>query len=96
MAVNGAQKSKKLQALLADKDFQAKLQKARASRIVEYALVGELKGKAFEALYADFNGSDAFDAFCEKGGEALDNAALYQVLAENFVLKKKGDRKSVV
>lgn len=90
MAVNGAQKSKKLQALLADKDFQAKLQKARASRIVEYALVGELKGKAFEALYADFNGSDVFDAFCEKGGEALDNAALYQVLAENFVLKKKG------
>ena len=90
MAVEGAQKSKKLQALLADKDFQAKLAKARASRLVDYALVGELKGKAFEALYAEFKGSADFDAFCEKGGKELDNAALYQVLAESFVLKKKG------
>ncbi|HBO59597.1 MAG TPA: 4-alpha-glucanotransferase [Alphaproteobacteria bacterium] len=89
-AVEGAQKSKKLQALLADKDFQAKLEKARASRLVDYALVGELKGKAFEALYAEFKGSADFDAFCEKGGKELDNAALYQVLAESFVLKKKG------
>lgn len=89
-AVDGARESVKLQALLTDADFQAKLAKARASRLVDYALVGELKSKAFEALYSEFAGSAAFDAFCEKGGAELENAALYQVLAEYFARKKKG------
>lgn len=84
-----------LQKYMKTKTFKDKLEKARASRLVDYTLVAKLKEKAFEFLFEDFKTSvsperrQSFDAFCREGGHELNAAAVYQVLAEYFVSKKK-------
>lgn len=83
-----------LQKYMQSKPFAAALKKARSERLVDYKAVAKLKKKAFELLFEDFkNASDerraAFEAFCKKGGRDLQIAALYQVLADYFVGKKK-------
>ena len=93
-AVPEAEKCTALQKYIQSKPFVSALKKVRAERLVDYKAVAKLKKKAFELLFEDFkNAADdrkaAFEAFCEKGGRDLQNAALYQVLADYFVGKKK-------
>ena len=84
-----------LQKYVKSKEFQAAMQKAAQSRLVDYTAVGKLKTKAFRMLFNDFKNAAperraAFERFCEQGGRELRAAALYQALAEYFAAKKKG------
>lgn len=76
------------ESLIKTPDFQKQLMEVRKTKIVDYTAVGQLKMQAFEALYKDFKGSSDFESFCIENGKSLENAALYQVLAEKFSLKK--------
>ena len=94
MAVEEAKTSQALQEYLASNTFKTALKKAKESDLVDYTAVAELKSKAFEILFVDFKKASeerrrSFEAFCEKGGRDLQIVALYQVLADFFVAKKK-------
>lgn len=94
MAVEEAKDCQDLQEYVSSKSFKTALKKARDAALVDYTAVAKLKIKAFEILFADFKKASAdrrkaFEEFCEKGGKDLQNAALYQVLADFFVKKKK-------
>lgn len=52
------------------------------SELVDYAAARPLRRQAAERAFAAFGGSDAFDAFCAREGQALENFALYEALAE--------------
>lgn len=82
----------------ASKNFKEKLKQARASDLVDYTLVSEIKNKALELLYADFIKNNvevehptergrALMEFCQAGGKDLKNMAIYQALAESFAAK---------
>lgn len=93
-AVPEAEKCAALQKYIQSKPFVSALKKVRTERLVNYKAVAKLKKKAFELLFEDFkNATDdrraAFESFCKKGGRDLQTAALYQVLADYFVGKKK-------
>lgn len=93
-AVPEAKKCEALQKYLKSKSFKEALKKVREERLVDYKAVAKLKTKAFHCLFDDFKNAPAdrqkaFKDFCEKGGKDLQSAALYQVLADYFVSKKK-------
>ena len=69
----------------ASADVKAKLKKAKASALVDYATVGSLKAEALRLLFVAFKGDKDFDAFCADGGKELEAAALYQALSVFFV-----------
>ena len=66
-------------------EVKAKLERARASGLVDYTTVGTLKTQALRLLFAAFKGDKDFDAFCAENGKELDAAALYQALSDFFV-----------
>ena len=61
------------------------LERAKASRLVDYTTVGTLKTEALRLLFAAFKGDKDFDVFCAENGKDLDDAALYQALSVFFV-----------
>ena len=69
----------------ASADVKARLKKAKASALVDYATVGALKTEALRLLFSSFKGDRDFDAFCTEGGKELEAAALYQALSVFFV-----------
>ncbi len=93
-AVPEAENNDALKKYMQSKSFVSALKKVRSDSLVDYKAVAKLKKKAFELLFEKFKKAanerrKAFDLFCEKGGHDLQTAALYQVLADYFVGKKK-------
>ena len=94
MAIPEARECNALQEYIQSKQFKADLEKVKKMPLVDYKSVTRLKKKAFQLLFDDFKDApeerkEAFAAFCRKKGQNLDNAALYQALADFFVAKRK-------
>ena len=79
--------------------FQARLQQLRAAERVDYAGVAGLKRQVLELLHAHFcahhlaqhtGRAQAFRAFCEARGEALQRHALFEALQERFHAEDPG------
>lgn len=96
-AIDGYQDAA-VQEIVNSQQFKAKLQAARDTQHVDYALVAELKIEvlnavfsAYEKQYFDKNSRQlkAFNAFIENGGESLDMLAVYDVMQEH--LKDAGE-----
>jgi 4-alpha-glucanotransferase len=86
------------QAIINDVDFQQKLQKARATDLVDYELVTELKLHALEKIFEYQNSqylskntklSKAFKAFVAEGGDSLQTLAVYDALQESLATQDK-------
>jgi (1->4)-alpha-D-glucan 1-alpha-D-glucosylmutase len=80
-------------ALVRSQDFQSSLQRLRGLELVDYVGVAELKRRVLALVYAHFRDrhlgpgsarSNAFNAFCSEGGEALRCYALFEALQEHF------------
>jgi (1->4)-alpha-D-glucan 1-alpha-D-glucosylmutase len=79
-----------LQALLADGEFRAALDRARTAQHVDYATVGGCKRRALQMLHNAFRvrapeeRRRRFNAFCRRGGRRLERFARYEALTEHF------------
>lgn len=73
---------------LDDPDVRARLEKARASSLVDYEAVAALKRPVLDRLFAAFEADapaerrTAFDAFVAEGGQRLHRFAVFQALQE--------------
>jgi malto-oligosyltrehalose trehalohydrolase/4-alpha-glucanotransferase len=75
--------------LVESPDFQGRLSACRASRLVDYATVADLKMKAFKVLFADCRAAagprwDAFQAFRRERGAELEQGCLFLALRGHF------------
>jgi 4-alpha-glucanotransferase len=86
------------QAIVKEVDFQKKLQKARATDLVDYELVTELKLIALEKIFEYQNSqylskntklNKAFKAFVAEGGDSLQTLAVYDALQESLASQDK-------
>ena len=91
-ALDGYQQAS-TQAVVNDADFQKKLQKARATDLVDYELVTDLKLKALEKVFEYQNSkylskntklNKVFKAFIAEGGDSLQTLAVYDALQESL------------
>jgi len=78
--------------LVASADFQEKLRKCRASALVDYTNVAELKLGVLRLLFAYWNssantGRGSFEAFRRERGEALERHCVFQCLRRQFALQ---------
>lgn len=96
-ALDGYQHSS-TQAIVNDADFQQNLQKARATDLVNYELVTELKLTALKAVFEYQNSqylskntklNKVFKAFIAQGGDSLQTLAVYDTLQESLAAKQK-------
>lgn len=87
-----------IQAIVNDVDFQNKLQKVRATDLVDYELVTELKLLALENVFEYQNNqyltkntklNKAFKAFVAEGGDSLQTLAVYDALQESLAAQDK-------
>ncbi|MEO9230774.1 MAG: 4-alpha-glucanotransferase, partial [Devosia sp.] len=78
------------QALVNAPAFKAQLEECRASSLVNYSGVTELKLAALRLIYQSFSGvappdrHAAFAAFCRQKGDSLERASLFQVLRQHY------------
>ena len=78
------------QALVNAPAFKAQLEECRASSLVNYSGVTELKLAALRLIHQSFaqgaslERQDAFAAFCLQNGKTLERASLFQVLRQHF------------
>jgi 4-alpha-glucanotransferase len=96
-ALDGYQEAS-TQAIVNDVDFQNKLQKVRATDLVDYELVTELKLLALENVFEYQNNqyltkntklNKAFKAFVAEGGDSLQTLAVYDALQESLAAQDK-------
>ncbi|MAZ66695.1 MAG: 4-alpha-glucanotransferase [Kangiellaceae bacterium] len=86
------EKSEAAKALMADKEFQAELERLRGVDNVDYPGVVAAKRRMFELIFEQFTQdlennterAQAFHTYCEKEGEQLFRHALYEALQEHF------------
>jgi 4-alpha-glucanotransferase len=82
--------SEAAQALLASRDFQDRLERARAARLIDYPAVAALKLEALSLLFEHFRAQPrsprraAFETFRREGGPSLERQALFDALFEHF------------
>ena len=86
------------QAIVNDASFQYKLQQVRATELVNYESVTELKLQALESIFEYQNShylskntklNQVFKAFIAKGGESLKTLAVYDALQESLATQQK-------
>lgn len=71
--------------------FEAQLEALRQTELIDHAGVHRVKRAALEALFQRFLETaraaqkEAFEQYCREQGEALENHALYEALAEHFM-----------
>jgi 4-alpha-glucanotransferase len=96
-ALDGYQQAS-TQTLVNQADFQQKLQQARATELVDYKTVTELKLQALGEVFAYQNSqylskntklNKAFKAFVEQGGDSLQTLAVYDALQEDLANQDK-------
>jgi 4-alpha-glucanotransferase len=96
-ALDGYQQSS-TQAIVNSADFQQKLHNARASDLVDYELVTELKisalGSVFEYQNSQYLSKNTklnktFKAFVAQGGDSLQTLAVYDALQESLAAQQK-------
>ncbi len=77
-------------AKLADKSFQAKVEFAHQSELIDYPAVADVKFEIIELLYQDFTSrnypelTQEFNAFKQQGGDDLLRLATFEALYEHF------------
>jgi 4-alpha-glucanotransferase len=86
------------QSIVNDVGFQHKLQQVRATDLVDYASVTELKLQALEAVFEYQNSqylskntklNKVFKAFVAEGGDSLQTLAVYDALQESLATQQK-------
>lgn len=96
-ALDGYQQAS-TQAIVNDDGFQQKLQKVRATDLVDYELVTELKLNALEQIFEYQNShylskntklNKVFKAFVAEGGDSLQTLAVYDALQESLAAQEK-------
>jgi (1->4)-alpha-D-glucan 1-alpha-D-glucosylmutase len=85
---------------VADPRFQARLHAVRGAKLVDYPAVASCKLEIFELLFRSFREryrqdpenprARMFRQFCDAGGRALRNFALFEALAERASVEGKG------
>jgi 4-alpha-glucanotransferase len=86
------------QTIVNDADFQHKLQQVRATDLVDYEVVTELKLQALESVFEYQNSqylskntklNKVFKAFVAQGGNSLQTLAVYDALQEDLAAQQK-------
>ncbi|HXX84928.1 MAG TPA: 4-alpha-glucanotransferase [Casimicrobiaceae bacterium] len=92
-AIDDFRESAEARSLFASQEFQGALARVRATALVDYPRVAELKARALALAYGWFRRAHlhagdaratAFRAFCADGGNALRQHALFEALQEQF------------
>jgi (1->4)-alpha-D-glucan 1-alpha-D-glucosylmutase len=95
-AISEFKTSGEAQRLWAEEGIQAQLAQLRASTLVDYPAIAQLKKRFLKACFAEFKQvhwgghserGQAYKAFCQAKGESLLQLAQYQALCDYFLAK---------